>query len=210
VSSPNQTTVLHWLFEAEEPAGISDLVRRCQRVSMEAGRKNLLECLGRLMQKKFAVRTTKQHGFGNRNEPRYVLTDAGRAFAKSGKRITSGPNGPLAAPRGRGATFRQRLWNVLRIQKKATLPQLIEIAREKRDGDVTSNALRYVTALVRAGVAVRMPTREKGLALTSNGHFRFALIRDLGPTAPQAGKSHLVNLNGKDPDEKFIPYGAAR
>ncbi|MGH6887956.1 MAG: hypothetical protein ACREHF_01965 [Rhizomicrobium sp.] len=211
--TPNQTTILQWLVEAGRPCSPTDIVRRCQLVSCEAGRKNILECLGRLMQKKLVARANRRTGFCDRSEPLYAATPAGRAFVASGKRITSGPNGPhTGAGKPREGTFRQRLWNAFRIQKKATLPQLIEIAREARDGRVESNALSYLKSLVRAGVAARLPAREKGLALTSPGHVRFALIRDLGPLAPCAGKSHLVNLNarGRNPDEKFIPYGAAK
>lgn len=190
-----------------EPCSVSVIRDRLGGVPT---RKRVLEALGKLMQKKLVARVNRQTGF-EPVEPVYQATAAGREFVIAGKRVTSGPNGPLTATRVReGETFRQRLWNALRIQKKATLPQLIEIARDKRDGNVEANALKYMGALVRAGVAVRLPTREKGHALTSPGHVRWALIRDLGPRAPQAARSHLVNLNEPRHPEKLIPYGASK
>jgi DNA-binding PadR family transcriptional regulator len=206
---PNQTTILHWLVEGAELSA-TEIVHRCQMISAEAGRKNILECLGRLLQKKFIERANKQTTAAP-VEPRYRPTQLGREFAASGKRITSGPNGPLTGVRKpREGSFRQRFWNAFRITRKATLPQLIELAREQKDGNVDANALKYMKALERAGVATRLPTKEKGHALTSPGHVRFALIRDLGPTAPGAANKHLVNLNAKTDAERFIPYGASK
>jgi hypothetical protein len=174
-----------------------------------APHRRVIACLGRLMQRKLVARANKRTGFADRSEPLYVATKAGADCVRSGKLITSGPKGALAGVRRRDGTFRQRVWNAFRILKKATLPQLIEIARESGDGDgIESNTLKYMNALVRAGVAARLPTRERGFALTSPGHVRFALIRDLGPLAPQAARKHLVNLNDGN-DARFISYGEA-
>lgn len=169
-------------------------------------RKQVLSALGKLMQKKLVKRANKKTAFDH-VEPEYQATKSGVDFVRAGKRVTSGPNRPLTGVRKpRDNAFRQRFWNAFRIQKKATLPELIEIAREKGDGNVDSNALRYMKFLERAGVATRLPTKERGHALTSPGHHRFALLRDLGPFAPQAAKPHLINLNATTDAEKFIPY----
>lgn len=204
-----QNLILQLLARSKQPVSVTSIAESLA-LADPPPRKRALEALGKLMQKKLVERANKQTGF-KPVEPEYQTTKAGRDFIASGKRVTSGPNGPLAGVRkGPDNTFRQRLWNAFRIQKKATLPQLIEIAREKRDGNVEANALKFLKSLVRAGVAARMPTREKGHALTSPGHVRFALVRDLGPRAPQAANRHLVNLNATDDVDRFIPYGESK
>ena len=187
-----------------EPMTISTLALRAKEP-----RKAVIACLGRLTAKKLVERVTKRKGFGAGEEPLYVATKTGAAFARAGKRLTSGPNGPhTGARKPIEGSFRARLWNAFRMQKKATLNSLIEIARLPSDGDqVANNALKFMNALVRAGVAARLPTREKGYAPTSNGFVRFALIRDLGPLQPVAGTVSLINPNE---GERFIPYADAK
>jgi hypothetical protein len=209
----DQTSVLRFIAEAVLPPDIDAIVRYMQRrettKTFPRLRKQVMECVGRLLQNKLVQRCdVKRRVFGEPVIALYCLTDAGEAAVASGKRITSGPNKPLVAPRKSAAsTFRARLWAAFRISKKATLPDLIELAREDRDADdVHSNALRYLTALVRAGVAARLPTREPGYAPSSPGFVRFALIRDLGPGAPIAAAKSLVDPNAEG-DARFIPYG---
>ncbi len=171
-------------------------------------RKQLLEALGRLMQRKLVerVKPMRQANF-ERIEPHYRLTPGGRDFVAAGKRVTSGPNGPLAGVRDRGQqTFRARLWRALRIARKATIPELIEIARDKTDTEaVPANAFVYLKYLARAGVVAKLPTRERGHAITSPGFTRWALLRDLGPLAPIAAAKHLVDPNATG-DARFIGY----
>lgn len=198
-----QTLVLKKLAEA--PRTLSSLAGHFDGSS----RRQVVKTVGKLMQKKLVAYVRRRSGgFGSRQEePVYGVTPEGDAFARSGKTITSGPNGKFAGPRKPGAeTLRSRLWRAFRIQRKATIPQLVEVARNAADAvDVNSNALRYLNALCRAGVAAKLPTREKGHALTSNGFVRFALIRDLGPVAPVAAAAHLIDHNPNAP-EKFIAY----
>lgn len=173
-------------------------------------RKSALAALGRLMQKRLIERVNPGNARNLESvDPIYRVTPAGAEIVASGKRITSGPNGPLTGLRkGSQDTFRARLWRALRIQKKATIPQLVEIARAKKDAeDVDSNAFRYLQALTRAGVVAKLPSREKGFAPSSNGFVRWALVRDLGPLAPQAGAKYLVDFNAQD-GTGIVPYVA--
>ncbi len=161
-------------------------------------RKPVLLALGKLMQKKLVARLNPGNaGNFGRIEPVYGVTKKGAEFVAAGKRVTSGANGPFTGIAKRNQdTFRARLWRALRIKKKATIPELIEIVRTKTDGEsVESNALHYLRALTRAGVVAELPTREKGYALTSPGFIRWALVRDLGPLAPIVSKKHLIDLN---------------
>lgn len=164
-------------------------------------RKSVVECLGRLMQKKLAERSSIGTAF-------YRASAAGVAFAQSGKRITAGPNA-ASERKPLEDTFRARLWRALRVRKKATLPDLIEIARKEGDGDFAHvNAQSWMRSLCAAGIAVKLPTRAEGYAPTSNGFARFALIRDLGPLAPVISSKHLVNPNAQG-DARFIKYAEA-
>jgi len=173
-------------------------------------RKSALAALGKLMQKRLVARVNPGNAQNfERVEALYGVTKQGREFIARGARITSSPNGPMTGVRkGSQDTFRARLWRALRIQKKATIPALVEIARLPKDAeDVNSNALRYLQALARAGVVAKLPSRQKGFAPSSNGFLRWALIRDLGPLAPCASAKHLVDPNATG-DAQFIPYGA--
>lgn len=165
-------------------------------------RKALLRALGRLMNNKLARRV------GRDLPAMYEATDRGRALIASGRRVTSGPKGPHTGPRKqRKETFRARLWRAFRMKQKATIPDLIEIARDAScTENLSNNAQIYMRRLVSAGVASTFLIRAKGFAPTSNGFKRFALIRDLGPQAPRVHADHLFDPNS---GEK-IPYQAKR
>ena len=174
-------------------------------------RKQVLECIGRLAKRKLVERTNPGRTLRNQTEPFYRATKAGVRFVDEGKRVTSGPTGPhTGVRRGSQESFRARLWRALRIQKKATIPDLIEVARNARDAEnITSNALRYLQALESAGIVAKLPTREKGHAPSSPGFIRWAILRDLGPLAPAAGAKRLVDPNAVG-DARFIPYQEAK
>ena len=69
--------------------------------------------------------------------------------------------------------------------------------------DISSNIGKYLRGLERAGYLVRMPKREAGTALTSNGFARWWLPddKDTGPRAPvlsvRKGTVYDPNTEGK-------------
>jgi hypothetical protein len=98
--------------------------------------------------------------------------------------LKSGPNAPHGKRNGPSDTLRSRAWRALRTLKKATLPELIELAGKGDELDPETNLRRYLKTLALFGVVHRLARREPGLALTSNGFHRWALLTDLGPKAP--------------------------
>jgi hypothetical protein len=166
-------------------------------------RKKIINVLGRLSSAKLALRFAPvERKFGPQRAT-WWATDKGRALIASGGRVTSGPNGPHAAPANQTKdTFRARVWRALRVKGKATIPDLVEIASRPNDRAVKSNAQHYLRFLIAAGVAVRLPLRSPGFAPTSNGFARYALARDLGPRAPVATKKGLFDPNSG----QHIPY----
>lgn len=183
--------VLRALCFPGPPVGIDCLVE-------ETGlpRKKLINALGRLINAKLAVRILPPVRRFGPCISEYCATDAGRALIASGKRVTSGPKGALTRQRNAPKdTFRGRLWRALRMARKATIPDLVEIAQSGKERDAYNNANAYLRRLVLAGVAVELPTRAKGFAPTSPGFNRYALIRDLGPQAPIATATHVFDPN---------------
>lgn len=117
----------------------------------------------------------------------YVLTEEGAAFVASGETLKSGPQGKLTGHRRPcQRTFRDRVWEALRIRQKASVPELVELAGTSssyaRD---TDNCQRFLRALAGAGYLRPLPHRDAGIALTSNGFKRWHLLRDTGPEAPR-------------------------
>ncbi|MGE4527983.1 MAG: hypothetical protein AB7D00_06410 [Rhodospirillaceae bacterium] len=138
----------------------------------------------------------------------FTLTAEGEAFRASGKEVTSGPKGPLTQSyrRARRTTLRDRLWAALRVRRKASIPELLELA-SNGEAAALSLAQKYTSALCRSG-HLRELRRDPGTAPTSNGFKRFALIRDTGPEAP------LVRVRARevyDPNTgETYPLGGAQ
>jgi hypothetical protein len=92
------------------------------------------------------------------------------------------PRGKPFAPHNKG--LRARAWWLMRKQVRFTLDDLLFTVAKNTEGDATSNLQKYVSALERVGVLVRLPRRAAGNAMTSNGHVIWRLTRDLGHLAP--------------------------
>lgn len=121
----------------------------------------------------------------------YRLTDDGRTAKRDGKPLSSGPTGALTQRKPRQPkrrTFRQRLWRAIGVHaargSKFTVADLITTASSGGEANPESNATRYVACLHKAGYLRRYPKRAAGDALTSPGHYRYAVIKETGPEAP--------------------------
>ncbi|SON55779.1 MarR family protein [Hartmannibacter diazotrophicus] len=107
----------------------------------------------------------------------FVLSEEGRRALANGEIIKTGPKGPLTQGiprRPKRRTVRDKLWYAIRLKKKFTLGDLIELT-----GSSHANAARYVQALAGAGYLTTL-RREAGFAPTSNGYCRWSLTDDPG------------------------------
>lgn len=132
----------------------------------------------------------------------YHLTANGVAAAISGTVIKSGPWRPDTAKvrQRRSDTFRQRLWNAMRMSVTFTIGEIV-IAANRGGVDPEGNAGKYLRCLKAAGYVAELPVRQRGTRMTSNGFKRFRLLKDTGPLAPvfRAKKMAIHDYNcGED------------
>lgn len=80
--------------------------------------------------------------------------------------------------------LRERAWWVIRRLNRFTLDELFLTAADGSERDAPANLQKYISALERVGVLVRLQRRAPGTAPTSNGHVIWRLARDLGRAAP--------------------------
>lgn len=118
----------------------------------------------------------------------YHITALGLAALDEGTRLASGPKGPTGKPKPRPDGLRDRAWRLLRIRRKASVPELVGLLLDA-DGDddavvrAQNNLSKYLRQLVFAGYLIEM-RREAPQSPTSNGAKRFLLVRDTGPLPP--------------------------
>lgn len=125
-------------------------------------------------------------GFVDRIEAgTYKITDQGKAFVESGKKLTSGPLRNATgnrAPNIRGS-LTQRAWNVMRMGGAFDVPGLVSAA-SNGDKKPDNTLQRYLRYLVKADYVILLPTRTRGTRPGSNGFKRYRLIKDTGEIAP--------------------------
>lgn len=132
-----------------------------------------------------ACQRLRRHGFVARTvEGCYSLTDAGKEAIAKAIKLRSGPKGKESGHRRRNAGMRQRIWNVLRTDKKLTVDDIVLLVSDGNEADPRGNVGKYVRCLSRAGYVIAMPVREAPLNPTSNGAIRWWLITDTGTQAP--------------------------
>lgn len=170
-------------------------------------RKYVQMAIGRLMARSLVERHGRPNStLANKGPAIFAATKAGHDLVAAGKAISSGPVKAMTGVVKKDAGMRQRLWEVLRRKQKATLADLVELAR--RDGDpdpvkVIDNARKYMRALARAGIVKKLATRAPGYSPTSNGFNRYVLLLDLGPRAPLTGKRFVTNPNAPDTEARI-------
>lgn len=116
----------------------------------------------------------------------HQLTNAGREAIAAGMQVRSGPKGTHTGKKVNQGTLRIRVWRAIRIRRKFSIPDLIALVAQGGERDIESNIGKYLRALTRAGYLVKLPRREPGVAMTSNGYVRWWLqdAKDTGPLAP--------------------------
>jgi hypothetical protein len=208
----DQTAVLKVLVGA---AGELDLDRICFAIAPKLPRgpgsklrRQVIQCLGRLVSAGLALRTRCERSFGTAHAC-WTATAKGRAQVAAGAPVKSGPKGPFNGRRVLPDTLRQRAWTAFRVAKRATLAELAEVARRPDDGDgddarVIDNLRKYLKALARAGIVSQLRVRQPGFAPSSPGFGRYALAKDLGAIAPIAGAMFVTDPNAL----ARIPYPA--
>ena len=80
--------------------------------------------------------------------------------------------------------LRAKAWWIIRNRRETTLENLLNTISDGSQKDAESNIGKYLRALTTAGILKVQPTRAKGTALTSNGHYRYGLVIDCGEKAP--------------------------
>lgn len=100
------------------------------------------------------------------------------------------------APRKQCRGLRAKAWWVLRRHKSITMKELRITICNGTEKHAESNLHRWLVKLERAGILVRV--RESDGVLTSNGCYRYTLIKDLGPLAPvvQMRTGRVFDPNG--------------
>jgi hypothetical protein len=208
-SSCDGTTVLRLLVD-QGPQSLDAICRHVLGKPAPIGsqaRRNVRAVIGRLIGGGLVERQGRANGsLRNQDVAIFAAARAGHAFVASGKTITSGPRGAMTGVPKKDAGMRQRLWEVLRRKQKATLADLVELAR--RDGDpdpvkVIDNARKYMRGLARAGIVKKLASRVPGFSPTSNGFNRYVLLLDLGPRAPLTGKRFVTNPNAPDTEARI-------
>lgn len=172
---------LHKLVDATDLVSLADVAR-------EAGldRTQVANACDKLVAHGYLAR--QLYADGKVKPGRYTLTHDGRIALEAGAKLKSGPKGPHGKPRNTAGSLRDKVWRLLRIRQKASVPEIVGLLC---DGDapvmqikgVTNNVQKYLRALRLTGYLADM-RREAGDKPGSNGHKRYLLVRDTGPTAP--------------------------
>lgn len=115
----------------------------------------------------------------------YQITTAGAAAIAEGKEIKCGPKGPVG-PKARRGTMRERLWQAIRKERKGTIGSFVSLVLQDGDDEkkVMENAQKFICVLCQAGYMTKLPGKQQGTALTSNGFARYILVVNNGPLAP--------------------------
>jgi len=118
----------------------------------------------------------------------YRLTPLAHTALDEGVKFTSGPKGPTGKTRPRPDGLRDRAWRLLRIRRKASVPEIVGVLMDagSNSADIKraeNNLSKYFRQLMRAGYVTEM-RREAPDSPTSNGAKRFFLARDTGLLSP--------------------------
>jgi len=150
-----------------------------------------------------AVKTLVRRGYvkrlGQIGEGRVKASAEGLAFLEAGKQVTSGPNGPGKLGED-GSTLRSRIWRALRLLRKGTIAEILELAERGSEGNAARSTKEYLNALCRSGHCMRLSRPgDKAEWPNTKPPTRYCLCLDNGPTAPLYDKRqrHVYDPNIK-------------
>lgn len=181
------TTKLNQVFYALEPKVCLELAALSLRTGYSRG--DISNAVRRLIHRGLVVR---------RAVGCYELSEKGTEQQATGLVITRRASCSREKPRAIiKRTLRDNLWAALRIKKKGTVLDLLEVAALEGQSEAERNARSYLHALCRAGIVFKMNKRVKGEALSGPGRQRYALLKDLGPKTPvwQVSKARIYDPN---------------
>lgn len=144
-----------------------------------------------------ALRTLLARGYAERVRiGRIKATSVGLAFLEAGKEVKLGPTGPRTSET-EGTSLRCRLWKAVRLARKATISELLELAARGTEANATQNAKEYLNALVRSGHLMRLSRRAQAEWPVTTGESRYCLVRDTGPQVPKYDRrqKHIFDPN---------------
>ncbi|MNV18589.1 hypothetical protein D3C71_1094200 [compost metagenome] len=184
---------LHRLVDSTDQLDLADIVR-------ESGleRKQVISACDKLVSHAFLSR--QQYSDGKVKPGKFKLTPEGRIALEAGANLKSGPKGPSGKARDTAGSLREKVWRLLRIRQKASVPEVVALlcdgeATTQTVERTTDNVQKYLRALRATGYLVEM-RREPGTKPTSNGFKRYLLVRDTGPLAPtRRGKDCVYDPN---------------
>ena len=116
----------------------------------------------------------------------YRLSESGKSLKSTGKLklFHSGARAAYNKNRTVKDSLRNRLWKLIRLQKKFTVNELLNIATNGDEKDPKGNTRKYLKTLIAAGYIQESFRRVKGEAKTSNGFKQYVLVKDNGNKAP--------------------------
>lgn len=131
----------------------------------------------------------------------FTITPAGIDFIKRDTPMPVGPAFPVTRETRRRPvrTARQKFWIAMRMKRRFTVHDLVEIAAEPDSWKSLVNARSYVRKLELAGYLVRIGKRVPGTSPASRGAIMFQLVRDTGETAPSAMTTGGIDDRNLDP-----------
>ena len=184
---------LHRLVDATDQVKLDDIVRES-----ELERKQVSNACDKLVTHGYLFRQT--YSDGKVKPGKFRLTNEGRIAWEAGANRKSGPKGPSGKPRNTAGSLREKVWRLLRIRQKASVPEVVALlcdgnATAQEIECATNNVQKYLRALRATGYLTDM-RREPGSKPTSNGFKRYLLVRDTGPLAPtRRGKDCVYDPN---------------
>ncbi|MGA7673512.1 MAG: hypothetical protein WCA78_00525 [Rhizomicrobium sp.] len=202
----SQLEVLFALAPCDRAQTIDDISKLLSVVAGDrAERKLVVKALGRLIANGFVAHTQEAKGTKGRAvfpAPKlkdfYAATDEGREFLGSElKRKPGRTRNGVHRSRAKRETLRSRVWAALRMKGKASVPDLLEVARRPEDDPKKSlaNVQKYLWSLSAAGIVKALPVKQQGFAPSSPGFKRYVILRDLGAKAPLVGRKFVFDPN---------------